>query len=342
MNVNRKRSMGRRRASSRKRKSDALESAEELRPNPGVGARGEGVDCISSLPNEVLGEIISLLPTNEGARTQILSRRWRPLWCSAPLNLDFRHVGYVGLRRRQELGDYLSPILDSHRGPGRRLHAWANNNEEYDFVEECLSSPALDKLQELEVYFDIERAVPASFFSSSSPTLRVVDIERCRISDVTVHGLHFPVLKLLGLSSVEIMSDSSFNNLLACCPVLDCLHMFGTTGVNCLRINSLSVRRIGVRVASVVDQLIIENAPCLETLLHFDEYTHHDLHVSMLSAPKLQNLGFCIETTSIVFGSKDIEVNLHIFLYIQVIHKICTHVYCLMLVLLLDEGTAHR
>ena len=128
--------MGPRRASSRKRKSDALESAEELRPNPGVGGRGEGVDCISSLPNEVLGEIISLLPTNEGARTQILSRRWRPLWCSAPLNLDFRHVGYVGLHRRQELGDYLSPILDSHRGPGHRLHAWANNNEEYDFVED--------------------------------------------------------------------------------------------------------------------------------------------------------------------------------------------------------------
>ena len=85
------------RASSRKRKLAALESAEELRPNPVVGARGEGVDYISRLPNEVLGEIISLLPTNEGARTQILARRWRPLWCSAPLNLDFRHVGDVGL-----------------------------------------------------------------------------------------------------------------------------------------------------------------------------------------------------------------------------------------------------
>ena len=118
--------------------------------------------------------------------------------------------------------------------------------------------------------------------------------------------------------------------------------MFGTTGVNCLRINSLSVRRIGVCQASVVDQLIIESAPRLETLLHFDEYTYHDLHVSVLSAPKLENLSFYSETTSIMFGSKDIEVNLHIFFDIQDIHKICTHVYCLILVLLLDEGAAQR
>ena len=100
--------MGPRHASSRERKSDALESAEELRPNPGVGGRGEGVDCISSLANEVLGEIISLLPTNEGARTQILARRWHPLWCSAPLNLDFRQLGW---RRRKELVDSKIIIL---------------------------------------------------------------------------------------------------------------------------------------------------------------------------------------------------------------------------------------
>ena len=124
-----------RRASSRKRKSDALESAEELRPNPGVGAREEGVDYISRLPNEVLCEIISLLPTNEGARTQILAHRWHPLWCSAPLNLDFRHLGRWRRIRSKELGDYVSRILHSHRGPGRRLHAWANDEASYDAVE---------------------------------------------------------------------------------------------------------------------------------------------------------------------------------------------------------------
>ena len=108
----------------RNRKSAALESAEELRPNPGVGERGEGVDCTSSLTNDVLGEIISLLPTNKGASTQILACRSRHLWCSAPLDLDFRHLG---CRRHRELGAYVSRILSSHRGPGRRLHAWADN-----------------------------------------------------------------------------------------------------------------------------------------------------------------------------------------------------------------------
>ncbi|KAK6229191.1 hypothetical protein SCA6_018142 [Theobroma cacao] len=39
-----------------------------------------GLDLISKLPNTLLSEIVSQLPTNEAVRTSILSRQWKSLW----------------------------------------------------------------------------------------------------------------------------------------------------------------------------------------------------------------------------------------------------------------------
>ena len=77
-----------------------------------------GLDFISSLPDDMLKVIISLLPIKYGARTTVLSRRWRPLWNSSPLDLIDTHELCHGYRKSL---DAFSKILGSHPGPTRGL-----------------------------------------------------------------------------------------------------------------------------------------------------------------------------------------------------------------------------
>nr|XP_040244300.1 uncharacterized protein LOC120963864 [Aegilops tauschii subsp. strangulata] len=97
--------------------------------------------------------------------------------------------------------------------------------------------------------------------------------------------------------------------MIAGCPSLECLLISRCSGPRCLRINSLVLRSVTVRNyslggAPMLEEIVIESAPCLERL--FDLNQMQDLRVSVLFAPKLETLG-CTNSTRLVFGSTDIQ-----------------------------------
>ncbi|CAO1939925.1 unnamed protein product [Urochloa humidicola] len=266
---------------------------------------GEG-DYISRLPDAILGEIVSLLPAKDGGRTQVLASRWRHLWGSAPLNLDLQdRPPLQGLRI---LVGKISGILSSHPGPGRRfsipsryLH---DDADPAATLDGWLRSPALDGLQELEFHYGLRfppygQPVPPKppLLASArrfSPTLRVAYFGGCSFPDGDAGALHLPLLKHLSLMDVAI-SEGSLYALLAGCPVLQSLVL--TESLDCctrIRIVSRTLRSIGVHDARGeidLEELIIEDAPCLERLLFFGQSVRVEMVISVISAPKLEILG---------------------------------------------------
>ncbi|KAM0915532.1 hypothetical protein ACQ4PT_010793 [Festuca glaucescens] len=272
--------------------TDAARSVPMAEESPG------GTDRISQLPDAILSDIVSLLPTKQGARTQIFASRVAPHLACRSSQHRFPRLPTISFN----LDSVLLRILAAHPGPARHVFIRADHQCSEATVEAWLRSPALDYLQEFHFRYDPECQPfkinwqppppvppPPSTFRFSS-TLRVASIGRCRITESTVQALRFPQLKQLALQRVCI-SEHSLHSLIANCPILECLLIHHSMGFSCFRVNSLSLRSIGVLVGCCwsdephFKELVIENAPRLERLLRLNLLD--GLHVLVISAPKL-------------------------------------------------------
>uniref|UniRef100_A0ACD5U2I6 Uncharacterized protein n=1 Tax=Avena sativa TaxID=4498 RepID=A0ACD5U2I6_AVESA len=132
----------------------------------------EEIDLISLLPDDILGTIISFLRTDDAVRTSALSRRWRHLWLSVPLNLDTDHIsGYC-----PDKIEVVTKILSEHQGPIRRLHL---DSMYFADLDGWFMSLALDNLQEIDIYVAKFDGVLPLFVLRFTPTLRVAIIAHC-------------------------------------------------------------------------------------------------------------------------------------------------------------------
>ncbi|XP_051202526.1 F-box/FBD/LRR-repeat protein At3g26920-like isoform X4 [Lolium perenne] len=257
------------------------------------------LDLISALPDDVLGSIISRLPTEDGARTQVISRRWLPLWRSAPLNLVVDFSGSVS-----KLIAFVSKILSEHLGPARRLSLNLGMPYRADVplcgrehkVEDWLRSQALNNLQELNLT-DI-RDMPLSVFRFA-PTLCVARLIHCDLpKSISTLRLNFPCLKQLTLHGIYIMQDA-LHNLLSGCTALESLELTSIFGIGAICISSQTLRSLAFSpdVLSSILQLVIKDAPSLERLLPL--YPQWAPVIQVIHAPKLEKMIAVSLTTKI-------------------------------------------
>ncbi|KAK1642403.1 hypothetical protein QYE76_060208 [Lolium multiflorum] len=266
-------------------------------------------DLISNQPDAVLGTIVSLLPTKDGCRMQVLSRRWRHIWRSAPLNLAASRRG-----RNGRLPDYnISKILSSHLG-FRRIHIigigplWYRTR--WDAVNEAGGDTRVDGwvgswdvvagLEVLDLCYSYHgKVLPPSVFRLA-PALRVASFTRCRLPANL--AVDFPCLERLSLYSVTL-TEEALRAVLSGCPALKSLLLEKNVGFECLRISSPTLRSIGFYYsrAPKAQELVIHDAPSLDRLLLLDLYFGYPSSrttIRLVHAPKLKILGWLSKTMS--------------------------------------------
>lgn len=193
------------------------------------------IDRISALPNEVVGYILSLMPTKFAVRTTVLSKRWNNKWTCVP-NLDFSDLrdfcaDYQGSDR---FATFVSRVLyfrDSVDIPKCSLLLFSPHD--LSRVDDWVCAIVRRNVVEFEFSFDIcvetgesPFPIPRSFLMCK--TLRVLKLNLWA-SDFTIDPPAsgcFPRLKVLHL---RVCSDNVplMEKLYSCCPVLEVLTIEG-------------------------------------------------------------------------------------------------------------------
>lgn len=267
-------------------------------------------DLISRLPDGVLGEVVSRLPTKDGARTAVLASRWRRLWLSSPLNIDDDSGDVAHSDSDKPLVRRISKILRAHPGPGRRFCvSFLSVHILLAKLDRWFRSPALDNLQELEIHeglgninwYGPRGPLPLSALRFA-PSLRVLAVGSCDFpADADASSLHFPLLKQLTIRDATISGDA-LHGVLSGSPALESLLLQECTGFYRVRITSRTLRSIGMYTRASESfgdyivrgqELIIEDAPCLERLFPLSRIDGGGMYLNVrwISAPKLEILG---------------------------------------------------
>ncbi|KAB2636065.1 F-box/FBD/LRR-repeat protein, partial [Pyrus ussuriensis x Pyrus communis] len=198
--------------------------------------RKMGLDRISNLPSDVIGQILSSLPIKEAVKTSVLSSKWRFNSAMIP-HLVF---DYFSTSDRTFIESIVDQVLVLHVGSihtFRLSHPDIVATSAIDHWIRHLSRNAIKELV-LEILEGDTYKIPSCLFSYQY--LVHLELYNCLLKPPsTFKG--FGRLKVLCLDLVTVAQDV-LDNLIVCCPLLERLTLTKCDGFNILKIDAPSLK----------------------------------------------------------------------------------------------------
>ncbi|KAJ6722530.1 F-BOX PROTEIN-LIKE [Salix koriyanagi] len=214
------------------------------------------VDRISSLPGNVLDQILSDLPIRDAVRTSSLSRNWRYKWSSYSSSCVRYSMRLDTFRRSNCVSDIDRWILHLSRGSTK------------EFV--------------LEIWKGQRYKLPSCLFSFEN--LIHLELLNCLLKPPSAFK-GFRSLKSLHLQSVTLAQEV-FENLISRCALLERLTLMNFDGFTHLKINAPNLQFFDV--GGVFDDVSFENTLLLtQVTIALYEKVKNDQNMSRRSSCKL-------------------------------------------------------
>ncbi|XP_019254175.1 PREDICTED: F-box/LRR-repeat protein 25-like [Nicotiana attenuata] len=216
-----------------------------------IMARGDQ-DRLSDLSDPILLHILSMLPNSKAVvRTSVLSRKWRLLWMSVPISLDFDFPIHGSEN------DNLFYLASTYR----ELYYWRNCEKIQRFrLWRLRYEDRFAKDIDLWVHFAIKVANVESFalgiidtndqryefpqFAYKNTKLRDLALWYCQLNPTG--SVNWNSLVSLSLGSLPL-TDGVMEEVLSGCPNLECLELDCVSGIHRLEISSMKLRELSIQ-----------------------------------------------------------------------------------------------
>ncbi|WMV29073.1 hypothetical protein MTR67_022458 [Solanum verrucosum] len=243
-----------------------------------IACQSVDLDVLSSLPENVIHDILKFLPLRDVVRTNILSTKWRYKWCRIPqLELYLEHSLVEELRSPSiQFNNILYHLLTFHAGPiSKFIFSLYTNGRGRPELDKLVYFLSRNGIQHLDFTFCgcSQYKMHSSFFTCSQ--LWYLSLSGCEIQIVPPAFKGFHKLISLKLSEVTI-SSIVLESLISNCPLIEQL---------------------------VCDDVAIDDAEISAPMLRSFEYIEDEGIICFKSAPHLAKLSLTHKKYHVGTGS---------------------------------------